>query len=85
MLTIDTITEVNPEGNVINDEKTIKLLWITIDYQLSFEPHLNRICKKVSRKIHALARTLTHVSKKKLIRAFITLQFSYCPLGMGAP
>ena len=51
-----------------------------IDNKLSFEPYLNKMCKKVSRIFHALVRISTHVSKKKLrmiITAFITSQFSY--------
>ena len=55
------------EGNVINNEKSIKqLLWITIDDKLPFELHLNKISKKLSHKIHTLARTSTNISQKKL-------------------
>ena len=34
----------------------VKLLGITVENKLSFEPNLNEICKKVSQKIHALSR-----------------------------
>ena len=56
---------------------------ITVDNKLSFEPHLNKICKKVSQKLYALARISTHISLKKLgmiMREFIISRYSYCPL-----
>ena len=61
----------------------IKLLGVTVDNKLSFEPHLNLVCKKVSQKLHALARVSKFISKKKLkvvMKAFKMSQFSYCPL-----
>ena len=56
---------------------------VTVDNKLSFEPHLNLLCKKVSQKLHALARVSKIISKKKLrviMKAFIMSRFSYCPL-----
>ena len=41
------------------------------------------VCKKVSQKLHALARVLKFISKKNLrviMKTFILSQFSYCPL-----
>ena len=79
MLTTNNMVQENAGGNISN-EKTVNLLCKTVDNKLSFEPYLNKMCKKVSRILHALARISTHVSKKKLrmiITAFITSQFSY--------
>ena len=59
-----------------------KLLEITVDNKLSFEPHFKKLQKNLAKKLHALARVPTHISQKKLrmiMRAFITLQSSYCP------
>ena len=56
---------------------------VTVDNKLSFEPHLNLACKKVSLKLHALARISKFISKKKLrviLKAFIMSQISYCLL-----
>ena len=50
----------------------IKLLGVTVDNKLSFEPHLNLACKKIK-----------NISKKKLrvvMKAFIMSHFSYWPL-----
>ena len=68
---------------MISNEKIFKLLGVTVDNKLSFEPHLNLVCKKVSQKLHAFARVSKFISKKKLtaiMKAFIISQFSYCPL-----
>ena len=83
MLTTDNKQKINVKGSPISNEKIVKLLGVTVDNKLSFEPHLNLVCKKVSQKLHALPRVSKFISKKKLrviIKAFILSQFSYCPL-----
>ena len=45
--------------------------------------HVSNICKKVSTKLHALARISNFMNPQKLrllMKAFIVSQFSYCPL-----
>ena len=79
ILTNATIVQVKAGGNIFINEKTVRLLGITVDNKLSFEPHLNKTCKKVRQKLHALAKISTHISQKKLrmiVRVFITSQFS---------
>ena len=59
-----------------------KLLGIKIDHKLSFEPHVESLCKKASQKLNALARltsSLKFKQRKLLLNAFITAQFSYAP------
>ena len=59
-----------------------KLLGIKIDRKLSFEPHVESLCKKGSKKLNALARmtsSLKFKQRKLLFNAFITSQFSYAP------
>ena len=83
MLTTDNKQNINVKGSPISNEKIVKSLGVTVDNKLSFEPHFNLVCKKVSQKLHALARVSKFISKKKLrviIKAFIMSQFSYCPL-----
>ena len=61
----------------------IKLLRVTVDNKLSFESHLDLICKMINKKVHVLARVSRFVSKKKLrviMKPFIMSQFSYCHL-----
>ena len=55
MLTADNELKINVNVSLINNEKIVKLLRVAVDNKLSFEPHLNLICKNVSQKLHALA------------------------------
>ena len=83
MLTTDSKQKINVKGSRISNEKIVKLLGVTVDKKLSFEPHLNLICKKVSQKLHTFATASKFISKKKLrviMKTFIMPQFSYCPL-----
>ena len=59
------------------------LLDITIDSNLTFENHINSICKKASQKLNALARIAPYMNIQKrrtIMKSFVTSQFSYCPL-----
>ena len=60
-----------------------KVLGVKIDSNLSFESHVTSLCKKASQKLHALERISDYMDlnkRRKLMKAFITFQFSYCPL-----
>ena len=60
-----------------------KLLGLKFDSNLSFESHITSLCKKASQKLHALARISHYMDlnkRRNLMKAFITSQFSYCPL-----
>ena len=60
-----------------------KLLGVKFDPNLSFENHVNSLCKKVSQKLYALARISHYMDlnkRRNLMKAFTTSQFSYCPL-----
>ena len=73
----------NIDGNVIESEGNQVLLGITINSNLSFNKHINNLCKKASAKLNALARIAGYIDfpKRRLImKAFITSQFGYCPL-----
>ena len=73
----------NIDNNIIESEMKQELLGVKIDSKLSFEEHVNNICKKASQKLNALARISSYVdiSKRRIIfKSFITSQFGYCPL-----
>ena len=73
----------NIDGNVIESEGNQVLLGITIDSNISFNKHINNLCKKASVKLNALARIAGYMDfpKRRLImKAFITSQFGYSPL-----
>ena len=60
-----------------------KNVGVKFDSNLSFENHITYFCKKASQKLHALARISHYMDlnkRRNLMKAFITSQFSYCPL-----
>ena len=73
----------NIDNNITESEMKQKLLGITIDSNLSFEEHVNNICKKASQKLNALASISSYMDIQKQrasMESFITSQFSSCPL-----
>ena len=67
----------------IENSKSQKLLGINIDSKLTFEDHINRICKKASTKLNTLGRIsyyMDPLKRRLLVNAFFTYQFNYCPL-----
>ena len=71
------------ENEIVKNSSQEKLLGIGIDNRLTFEPHMEILCKKAGQKLHALARIANYmnISKKcSIMNAFILSQFLYCPL-----
>ena len=51
--------------------------------RLTFEPHVEYLCKKVGQKLHALGRIANYIDISKncsILNAFVLSQFSYCSL-----
>ena len=70
-------------NEIIEAQRTVKLLGVKIDNKLKFNEHISSICKKANLKIHALARISHLMNTEKLrllMKAFIESQFAYCPL-----
>ena len=62
-------------------EETI--LGVIIDNKLSFDSHIDRICKKVAQKLSALSQisAFPDLNKRQILfQSMIKSQFSYCPL-----
>ena len=71
------------DNSYIESEDEQVLLGATIDSDLTFEGHINNICKRASQKLNDLARITPYMNIQKrrtIIKSFITSQFSYCPL-----
>ena len=47
MSTTNNKLEINVKSSPISNEKIVKLLGVTVDDKLSFEPHLNLVCKRL--------------------------------------
>ena len=81
LLSTSTSSTANINGDIIKNSE--KLLGVTIDYKLNFEEHLSKVCDKTGQKLNALARISSYMNinqRKRIMRAFISSQFGYCPL-----
>ena len=70
-------------GTAQMENSKCQKLGINIDSKLTFEDHINRICKKTSVKSNALSRIsyyMDPLKRRLLVNAFFTPQFNYCPL-----
>ena len=68
---------------VINESNAVELLGITIDNILTFNEHINNLCRNASYKLYALRRIrkcLTQDQVKPLHNALINSQFNYAPI-----
>ena len=68
---------------VINKSNAVELLGITIDNMLTFNEHINNLCRNASYKLYAFRRIrkyLTQDQAKLLYIAFINCQFNYAPI-----
>ena len=65
----------------IEPQESVKLLGITFDVNLSFDTHIDELCKKASRSLNVLRRfsnILSVNNKKRIFHTFICSQFNYC-------
>ena len=65
--------------------KTVLDLWGSTFNNLNFDYNVNQLCKKASKKRHALARIAEYIDINKrgmFMKAFMSSQFSNCPLIM---
>ena len=55
----------NVAGKVVPSSSELKLLGITIDYDVKFKKHTNELCRNASYKLHALQRVRRYLSVDK--------------------
>ena len=83
LVSSDEVCTAKIEDFTIENSTEEKLLGVKFDSNLSFEAHVTSLCKMASQKLHALARISHYMDlnkRRSLMKAFITSQFSYCPL-----
>ena len=71
------------ENSTTKCSKVKKLLGVHIDYKLTFDIHVETICKKAHRHFSALSRITNYIELPKrriLMNAFFKAQFNYCPI-----
>ena len=69
--------------HISNTDVLNKLPGGNLEGKLNFDFYVNTILRKAGKRYHVLARVCNYMSKKKrriLMNAFITSQFSCCPL-----
>ena len=65
------------------NEERVELLGVNLEGRLNFDFHVNTLLKKAIEKVPRSCKSVELQEQKKqhiLINAFITYQFSYCPL-----
>ena len=76
-------TSIMIENKQIRNSSCEKLLGVFFDSKLTFQSHIDNICKKASQKLNAISRITPYMdfNKKRLaVNAFFMAQFNYCPL-----
>ena len=83
------ICSIDDKFNIIVENQKIcnspceKLLSVRFDSKLTFDAHINDICKKAGLKLNALARITPYMNlnkKRLLLNAFLMSQFNCCQL-----
>ena len=70
-------------GRTLNNEVCVKLLGVHIDKDLTFNYHIENICKKAAKQVNAMCRMskyLNQISLKTVFHSFIISNFNYCSL-----
>ena len=73
----------NIEDTYVFCKDKVVLLGITIDNKLTFEAHIENLCKKATYKLWALQRIrkfITAMQAKALASSFVNTQFNYCAI-----
>ena len=79
----DINLELSINTEKVKNSNEEKLLGVTFDNDFSCKTHVKNMCKKASKKLHALYRIckyITQTQRRVIMKAFIESQFGYCPL-----
>ena len=71
------------ERELVIETHLVKLLGIRIESELTFNKHMEIVCKKASQKLNAISRLCSFIpfrERRMLMNAFFDSQFSYSPL-----
>ena len=83
ILWTDEPFSINIDNEVIKNSSNKKLLRINLNNRIGFDTHVANICKRVSKKLHALTRIsqFMNIHKRRMtMKAFLDSEFGYCPL-----
>ena len=68
----------------ITTQKSVTLLGVTTDCELSFDKHVSDLCKTAASRLNALKRLRPFITSGKTckVHAFVLAHFNYCPFGV---
>ena len=75
--------KLNIHNNEIETTRSVKLLSIDIDNQLTFNQHISKLCSKAAMSLNAICRLPKFMGNKEkiaMINHFVYSNFNYCPL-----
>ena len=62
------------QGHSIKSKETFKLLGVTLDYKLNFDPYLSNLCKKATAQLNVLKRLKSFIGfaeKEAFVQSFV--------------
>ena len=70
LVTTNNTVKIKTGNFDITNSKNKKLLGVEFDHKLSFDDHISEVCKKASRKIHALWRVALYMNISKKMYSY---------------
>ena len=80
--TNDTVNLI-AKNQAVDNSTCEKLIGVKFDYKLTFNAHIDNICKKAGLKLNALLRIAPYIDfhkKRFLANTLFMSQLNYCPL-----
>ena len=75
--------EIQVSNCCIGNQDIVNFFGIHVNNNLNFDYHVNQLCKKASKKLHALARIAKYmdvIKRGTQMKISVSSKFSYCPL-----
>jgi hypothetical protein len=77
----DNVDGINVNGTIIESQKEVKLLGLTLDNKFTFSTHISNLSKNAGNQVKVMSRlshTLNEKNKMLLFNSFIECHFNYC-------
>ena len=77
----EPIASIKVGHHYVQPASVIKNLGVTLDSHLIFVPHVNNICRALSRSFHSIGRIRKYLSQadtERIVHAFVLSKLDYC-------
>ena len=77
----EPIASIKVRHHYVQPTSVIKNLGVTLDSHLTFVPHVNNICRALSRSFHSIGRIrkyLLQADTERIVHAFVLSKLDYC-------